>query len=249
MKTQLPEFNSHRISRREFLRFSAMAAAALGSGYLLGKFSAPARVSELWLQAFLPPDEQLVLDLAQEFWRMAGGTGSLQISAPQPWESTLAAAARRSRAANGASLARLEMLNQPLPADILMTGAGGRLYDPGWDFSTRLAHIRTQVHGEPALLSLSLGCMAAQQAPGGPCYAHIYDQRGLVERLSLDRDYHDISLDGLSGRTHVQVESGRLWVQQASCRARLCQKSGPIMLPGQRCACAPNRLVIEVVAG
>jgi hypothetical protein len=48
------------------------------------------------------------------------------------------------------------------------------------------------------------------------------------------------------GQITVRVHSGAAWVEQSSCRHRICCLTPPVSLAGERIVCAPNHFLLEV---
>ena len=57
--------------------------------------------------------------------------------------------------------------------------------------------------------------------------------------LSVDRE---LRLDHLK----VVVQGGSLWVEEADCPDKICEKTGKIRKAGQTIVCLPNRVVIRI---
>ena len=58
-----------------------------------------------------------------------------------------------------------------------------------------------------------------------------------------------IPIDGLIGRSLLQVEDGRIRFTDSPCPGRYCVHTGWISRTGQVAACLPNGVVVEVEGG
>lgn len=102
-----------------------------------------------------------------------------------------------------------------------------------------------QVAGPSSLLTVvSISLKAPDSAD--PSVAIFHHGRE-VTRLPLSKNTTR-SFESAEGAVTVRVESGRAWVSATSCARQVCQHSPPVARPGERIICAPNRLLISVVA-
>ncbi len=72
-------------------------------------------------------------------------------------------------------------------------------------------------------------------------YVNIYQNGKLFERLSL---YGDESLN--IGCMRINIKSGEVYVSEADCPDKVCEKSGKISRAGESVACVPNKILIEI---
>ncbi|MEJ5263679.1 MAG: NusG domain II-containing protein, partial [Ignavibacterium sp.] len=70
--------------------------------------------------------------------------------------------------------------------------------------------------------------------------------KGLVDKISLDKNYKNIWVDGLQGKTGLRIENGIAQVHTSSCRHGICKHSIASEV-GNIIACAPNKVLIKVV--
>jgi hypothetical protein len=251
---------NNALTRREFLQLAGWSAAGLGLGLGAGRLAGidwpklAGRPDSLTLQAFLPDDPSLAGDLLAAFWALAGGPSRLMIDGGGDTESSLGWSkmlqdARGGRVtAPGVTSLRLARLGQPAAADLLLGDSRTAVYDPETQLPIRLVALRRKMHGQAGVWSFSAAYRSTDSV-GQKAVANISGPGGLLEQVPLDRAYRDIAIDGPLGQTHLRLEDGQLWVASASCRHHLCQQAGPLSAPGQRAACAPNRLLVEVVWG
>ncbi|MCB2204724.1 NusG domain II-containing protein [bacterium] len=76
--------------------------------------------------------------------------------------------------------------------------------------------------------------------------AEVYRDGKLVQAIPLHEDA-EYDLEGHDGgHLLVVVSDRRLSVQSASCRYGICAAHPPIITPGQRITCVPNRLSIAI---
>ena len=79
-------------------------------------------------------------------------------------------------------------------------------------------------------------------APSKGQTAEVFLDGEKVMTIRLDQD-KVIPLDHLT----IHVEKGALWVEDADCPDKICEKTGRISKKGQSIVCLPNRVVIKIL--
>ncbi len=74
----------------------------------------------------------------------------------------------------------------------------------------------------------------------------IENEKGLVDRISLDKNYKNILIDGPQGKTGLKIENGIAQVHTSTCRHGICKHSIASGF-GNIIACAPNKVLVKVV--
>lgn len=102
-----------------------------------------------------------------------------------------------------------------------------------------------QASGPSSLLTtVSFSC----PAPDSPAPSlAVFHHGRQVARVPLSKNLTR-SFESARGAVMVRVERDRAWVREASCAHQICRHSPPVARPGERIVCAPNRLLIAVVA-
>ncbi len=75
--------------------------------------------------------------------------------------------------------------------------------------------------------------------------AAVYQRGQKIALLPLDRKTKK-SFPVESGRITVKIEDGKAWVEDSSCRQKICRHAAPVFLAGERIICAPNRFLLEI---
>ncbi len=73
----------------------------------------------------------------------------------------------------------------------------------------------------------------------------IENEEGLVERISLDKNYKNILIDGPQGKTGLKIENGFVRVHTSSCRNGICKHTLASSV-GNIIACAPNKILVKI---
>ncbi len=244
------------ITRRDFFRMTGLAAAALGTGYTTGKWTAPAAGDRFSISGFLPADRETVAGLATIFSRRAGVTSQPVVLAASPWKESILAGSRAAAAGRhagnffeGPVVFRMTSLPQGVPADILVADARTGVYRPDSDFTVAMAEFRSGLQGKTATHFFSAeGRVRGSMSlfAGTERFVVIESEKGIFDRIPLAASLRTIAVDGVQGKTGITIADGRVSVHSASCRNQLCRHLGPISQDGQLIACAPNRLMIRI---
>ena len=78
-------------------------------------------------------------------------------------------------------------------------------------------------------------------APEKGNFAEVYVDGKKVATLSLNED-RILSLDHL----RIVVMGGKVWVEEADCPNKICEKTGKISKNGQAIVCLPNKVAILI---
>jgi hypothetical protein len=248
-----------KMSRRSFLKLTALAAAALGSGYAAGTLSPQAASAAaeraLSLHAFLPDDSSLIAEVVRVFTAKTGSAARLTVSADPQWSEVISAAIRQPGSVFDGGLLAFRMIALPetVAADILLGDHQQAVYSPESDYDPALRSLQSQVRGRTAGYLFSAeykqeGLLAGLWQPQDKV-AVLRSGSQIVERIPLNRTYREIVIDGPQGKTILSVADGAVQVQSAACRHKLCMYSGGAAQLGSVIACAPNHLVVQVEAG
>jgi hypothetical protein len=138
---------------------------------------------------------------------------------------------------------RSQALATPLPGDLALLG-DGCILDPRESFGSSLLRLREDLRGTRATRLLQLEnpqddrrLPAKELRISGP-FAE--------QRFSLDKA-QEISLDAHLSGSRLRIDALGVRMVQAACRHEHCCRMGTIRLVGQRLACAPAGILIEMV--
>jgi len=76
-------------------------------------------------------------------------------------------------------------------------------------------------------------------------FVSIYRNGQKIRTISLEKN-REQSFKTRGGRITAQIENGKVWVTESSCRHKICLYSPPVSLPGERIICAPNHFLLEI---
>ena len=71
----------------------------------------------------------------------------------------------------------------------------------------------------------------------------------IVYMLSLDKNA-SVTVEGYQGGSNtVVIENGTVYMKDADCPDKLCEKTGKISKNGETIVCLPHRVVVEIQGG
>jgi hypothetical protein len=74
----------------------------------------------------------------------------------------------------------------------------------------------------------------------------VYNGGSKAAVLALDKENLQ-TFRAREGLITVKIASGKAWVEESSCRNKICVHSQPVSLSGERIICAPNHFMISVI--
>jgi len=116
-----------------------------------------------------------------------------------------------------------------------------------WDIrSNRLLPLWKQLNsGGPLSSSLTIASLRGSKHRYAGRSLSVFSRGQKVASLPLDRNKTKI-YKGKEGEIAVSVNNGKVWVNESSCRHKICCLTPPISYAGERIICAPNRLLVEI---
>jgi len=116
-----------------------------------------------------------------------------------------------------------------------------------WDIrSQRLLSLWKQINKEGPLSScLTIASFRGSKHRYTGKSLSVFSQGQKIDSLALDRNKTKL-YKGKEGEIAVSVNNGKAWINESSCRHKICCLTPPISYAGERIICAPNRLLIEI---
>lgn len=241
------------LSRRSFLKISGFAAAALSAGYGAGRLAGNSRDDCFAIHGFIPADENILNQLITSFTDRVNPSSDPVIFADSEHTSLIKEiySRRNRRTEEGSVKIRLTRINSPAQSDILVSENNSAVLDPDF-FNTTLMMLRTEVKNRRAEYFVSAefrqkGILQSLLSTNSLA-AVIENEKGLVDRIDLNKSYSNILVNGKAGKTGISLSNRSIKVHNAACRNHLCIHTGSISEPGQIIACAPNKVLIRIEA-
>jgi hypothetical protein len=76
-------------------------------------------------------------------------------------------------------------------------------------------------------------------------FVSMYRNGQKIRTISLEKNMGQ-SFKTRGGRITAQIENGKVWVTESSCRHKICLYSPPVSLPGERIICAPGQFLLKI---
>lgn len=241
------------ISRRNFLKIAGLSTVAVGVGFTTGKLIGTKKSVYYAVHGFIPADEQIISQLVSAFKnKIKSNTNPVVIADSKIGEviNRIDMQSRNSSFSNSGNITyRLKRLDKQVDSDIILSDDDNSVYSLN-DLNHSLTSLRSELKNRKAeffftaeyketdLLSSILNSDKRDVV--------IENEKGLVDRISLDKDYKNILIDGPQGKTGLKIENGIARVHTSTCRHEICKHS-VASASGNLIACAPNRVLIKVV--
>ena len=241
------------LSRRNFLKLAGLGSIALTAGYSAGKIIQNNKSEYFIVHGFLPADENILLNLISSFSsKVKSNSQPIIISDIKIGEVVYRLhnqTIKNSFNNSGKVIYRIKKLNNNVEADIIVGDGISSVYSPD-DFNYSFFNIRSQLKNKRAdflftaefknenIFSSILNTNKKEFV--------IENEKGMVERISIDKNYKNISVDGVYGKTVLSIENGIARVISSSCKNGIC-KHTYASETGSIIACAPNKILVKVV--
>ncbi len=241
------------LSRRNFLKLAGLGSIALTAGYSAGKIVQNNQSEYFIVHGFLPADENILLNLISSFSsKVKSNAQPIIISDNKIGEVVYRLhnqTIKNSFNKSGKVIYRIKKLNNNVEADIIVGDGISSVYSPD-DFNYAFFNLRSQLKNKRAdflftaefknenIFSSILNTNKKEFV--------IENEKGIVERISIDKNYKNISVDGVYGKTVLSIENGIARVNSYSCKNGIC-KHTYASETGSIIACAPNKILVKVV--
>lgn len=241
------------LSRRNFLKIAGLTTVALGAGYTTGKLTGNSKTVNYILHGFIPADEQIIENLVTSFKNKVKSNSEPVVIAGSKLGEIINRIDKKSRKENfsnrGSITYRLRKLDKQVDSDIIVSDANNSVYSLD-NLNSAFENIRAQIknrkanflftaeYNETDLFSLLFKSDKKELL--------IENEKGLVDKISLDKNYKNIWIDGPQGKTGLRMENGIAQVHTSTCRHGICKHSIASDV-GNIIACAPNKVLIKVI--
>lgn len=241
------------ISRRNFLKIAGLSTVAVGAGFTTGKLIGTKQSVYYAVHGFIPADEHVISQLVAVFKNKVKSNSNPVVIADSKIGEVINRFDIQNRnnsfSNSGAITYRLKRLDKQVDSDIIISDDNNSVYSLN-DLNYSLSSLRSELKNRKAeffftaeyketdLLSLLFNSNKKEVV--------IENEKGLVERISLDKNYKNILVDGPQGKTGLIIENGMAQVHTSTCRHEICKHS-IASAAGNIVACAPNRVLLKIV--
>ncbi|MDY0081959.1 MAG: NusG domain II-containing protein [Ignavibacteriaceae bacterium] len=241
------------ISRRNFLKIAGLSSVALGAGFTAGKLTGNKNSVYFAVHGFIPADEKTIASLVTAFKnKVKSNSEPVVISDSKIGEiiNRIDLKSNKENFTNSGSVTyRLKRVNKQIDSDIIISDAGNSVYSPD-DMNSAYENIRSEIKNRKADFLFtaeyketdfisSLFKLEKKEVV-------IENEKGLVDKIPLDKNYKNILIDGPQGKTGLKIENGFAQVHTSTCRHEICKHTIASAV-GNIIACAPNKVLIKVV--
>lgn len=240
------------ISRRNFLKIAGLTSVALGAGYTTGKLTGNSKTINYTVHGFIPFDEQVIANLVSSFKnKVKSNSEPVIISDSKIGEiiNRFDLNSRKENFTNSGSITyRLKRLDKQIDSDIIVSDANNSVYSLD-DLSSAFENIRTGLKNRKADFLFTAEYtetdFLSSIFKSGSKEVVIENEKGLVDRISLDKSYKNILIDGPQGKTGIKIENGIAQVHTSTCRHGICKHTIASSV-GNIIACAPNKILVRI---
>lgn len=241
------------ISRRNFLKLAGLSTLALGSGYLTGKINLSSKPVYYSIHGFIPEDEQIIKKILVAFKNKVKSNSEALTLSDSKFGEVITRLDKEYYNSNynseGKIIYTLKRLRKPIDSDIIISDDNNTVMSLD-DFSSNLFNVRNELRGRKADYILTAEYreenFLSSLFKSNKKEIVIENEKGVTEKISSSKDYKNISVSGIQGKTDVEITNGIVRVLSSACRHEICKqtiasKAGDII------ACAPNKVLIKIV--
>jgi len=251
------------ISRREFLKLAGLSAVAFTAGIQIGEFVKKSNSSSIYLTAFLPENELYLNFVVQKFLdkveSVCGNDKNIRYLRKIRFMKNLTindidlikfkknVFDNYKIYSSNNYIISIQSLDGKFNSDIFLRDDENSIYQP--EKISDLFFIRDEIRNQTARIKL-----ICEYRKENLLNKIIPDEKNviveveneIIEKLSLSKNYKNVSVNGASGNVQFSIENQKVTVISSSCRNKLCVYSGTIESLNQNIVCAPNKLVIRI---
>jgi hypothetical protein len=241
------------ISRRNFLKIAGLSTVAVGAGFTTGKLIGDKKSVYYAVHGFIPANEQLISQLVAAFKnKIKSNSNPIVIADSKIGEviNRFDTQYRNNSFSNSGNITyRLKRLDKQVDSDIIISDDNNSVYSLN-DLNYSLTNLRSELKNRKAEFFFTAEYketdLLSSLFNSNKKEVVVENETGLVERISLDRNYNNILIDGPQGKTGLKIENGIAQVHTSTCRHEICKHS-IASAAGNIIACAPNKILIKVV--
>lgn len=240
------------ISRRNFLKIAGLTTVALGAGYTTGKLTRDSKNINYTVHGFIPADENIILNLVTAFKSKVRSNSEPVVIADSKIGEIINRVdlnLRKENYSNSGSITyRLKRLDKQIDSDIILSDSRNSVYSLD-NLNSAFENIRATLKNRKADYLFTAEYyetdFLSSIFKSNKKEVVIENEKGLVEKISLEKDYKNILIDGPQGKTGLKIEKGIAQVHTSTCRHGIC-KHTIASNTGNIIACAPNKILIKI---
>jgi len=240
------------ISRRNFLKIAGLTSVALGAGYTTGKLTGNNKSVYYAIHGFIPADEQVINNLINAFKNKVQSNAEPIVIADSKIGEVISRfdllTRKESFSNNGSITYIIKRLDIQVDSDIIVSDAKNSVYSLD-NLNSSFEKIRTGLKNGKAEYLFTAEYnetdFLSSIFKSNKKEVVIENEKGLVDKILLDKDYKNILIDGPQGKTELKIENGIAQVHTSTCRHKICMHSIASEV-GNIIACAPNKVLVKI---
>ncbi len=240
------------ISRRNFIKIAGLTSVALGAGYTTGKLTGKSKTVSYAVHGFIPADEQVITNIVTAFKNKIKSNSEAVVISDSKVGEIVNRADIKNRKENfsnkGSITYRIKRLDKQVDSDIIVSDANNAVYSLD-DLSSAFENIRSGLKNRKAdyffTAEYNETDFLSSIFKSGSKEVVIENEKGLVDRISLEKRYKNILIDGPQGKTGFKIENGIVQVHTSTCRHEICKHTLASRV-GNIIACAPNKVLVKI---
>jgi hypothetical protein len=241
------------ISRRNFLKIAGLSTVAVGAGFTTEKLIGTKKSVYFAVYGFIPADEQIISQLVAAFKNKVKSNSNPVVVADSKIGEVINKYDMQSRnnsfSNSGNIIYRLKRLDKQVDSDIIISDDNNSVYSLN-DFNYSITNLRSELKNRKAEFFFTAEYkktdLISSLFSSNKKEVVIENEKGLVDIISLDKNYKNIVVDGPQGKTGLIIENGMAQVHTSTCRHEICKHS-IASAAGNIVACAPNRVLLKIV--
>jgi len=240
------------ISRRNFLKIAGLSTVAVGAGFTTGKYIGNKKSVYFAVHGFIPANEQIISQLVAGFKNKVRSNADPVVLADAQIGEVITrfdSQLRNKAYSNSGNITyRLKRLENQIDSDIIISDTQNPVYSLN-DLNYGFSNIRTNIKNKKANYIFSAEYnerdFLSSILNSNKKEVIIENEKGLVGRISLDKNYKNILVDGSLGQTGLKIENGIAQIHTSTCRHGICKCSIASSV-GNIIACAPNKVLVKI---
>jgi hypothetical protein len=241
------------ISRRKFFKIAGLSTVAIGAGFTTGKLTGNNKSVSYTVHGFIPADEQVINSLVSAFRNKIKSNSSPVVIADSKVGEVINKSdllVRKDNFSNSGSITyRIKRLDKQVDSDIIFSDGNTSVYSID-ELNISLFNLRNKLKNKKAdylfTAEYTETNFLSSILRSDKKEVVIENEKGLVEKIPLDKNYQNILVDGPLGKTGLKIENGIVRVHSSSCKNGICKHS-IAGSAGNIIACAPNKILVRVV--
>lgn len=241
------------ISRRNFLKIAGLSTVAVGAGFTTGRLTSNKKSVHFVVHGFIPNDEQVISQLVAAFKNKVRSSSKPVVFSDSKIGEVINRLDRNLRndsfSNSGTITYQLKKIKEKLYSDIIVSDNNNPVYSLN-DMTAGFSNIRANIKNKKAEFFFTAeykeqDLLSSLFSPDKKEVV-IENHKGIVEKIPAQKEYKNIVIDGLQGKTELKIKDGIAQVHTSSCRNGIC-KHTITTGAGSIIACAPNKVLIKIV--